>query len=680
MMTDQNSGVRVNTPAEVNPTQTSKSSNSPVDNPYDKQPQKPSYKDALLAEVEGAKNRLGVDTFKLTHLIYKTKQQTEQHDNIDKMSTESDAADSMPNETEWYTYRMRFQITLPETTQETFMEDLVQKINQVLEVINLNTLGVKLAPWHTSSVKKETLRTELSEDMMEAIKYLYGFKAGMSRPGPQYFRINLAIPSHFSPDDIERKNKNSIMIPGQQSLLKANSQSINPVTIGWLLRSNPTMADVKELEELLRVLWTVKGGFGLYWATVKTHQVYNPQNTTRAIHIETEEDKAKRLTFLAGKAYGVPSTNIEDYPIGCSMMFVKHYNMVQGAERENIAKLAMYQKTNESMVTSAAWLGSLALDRSVSTEKFQSLRHWLMSMTSLVEKTKKDGSKYCDKLFQSIHRSKDMQETRFYFYSSNSKEASNIISALPLVVQKELGLDPACFFHKADYAGILEGKWNSTTQEFKTKQTLNQEQFLNDLDECFLINKAFLLEVVIMGKSSVDKELVDKTMAMANGEDDVSVLSQLTDKTLKAVTSRSGQTSPSNSSVNSQQSGNTSKSKTQAAVKEALKDVSLQHNKAMKEQHDKFRREIEALRQKLQTQSTVTSDTTPPRDNSKKQNDSLTADVNAIVVESDTDMPKVQITVVNESSPTRSPIKSPVHKRPKRGRGGRSSSTNRLDE
>lgn len=100
-----------------------------------------------------------------------------------------------------------------------------------------------------------------------------------------------------------------------------------------------------------------------------------------------------------------------------------------------------------------------------------------MSLTSLVEKTKKDGTAYKDKLFQSIHCSKDTQETRFYFYRSNSLEASNVISALPLVVQKELGLDPSCFFRKADYADILGGDWNPTTREFKNEQTLNQEQF-----------------------------------------------------------------------------------------------------------------------------------------------------------------------------------------------------------
>jgi hypothetical protein len=138
------------------------------------------------------------------------------------------------------------------------------------------------------------------------------------------------------------------MIPGQQSLLKANSQAINPITIGWLLRSNPTMADTSELEQLLRIMWSIKGGFGLYWATVKTHQAYDPQNTTRAIHIETEEEHAKRLIFLAEKVYGVPSTRMEDYPLGISMMFVKHYNLLKGVERRQTCNFCDVPKNKRS--------------------------------------------------------------------------------------------------------------------------------------------------------------------------------------------------------------------------------------------------------------------------------------------------------------------------------------------
>jgi hypothetical protein len=153
-------------------------------NPYTA---KKSYKDALLAEVESATNRLGVDTFKLMHLLHTKKRCNETGNTDDGGSISSADTQAKTNGPEWYTSRMRFQITLPETTQETFMDDLSQKVNQVLEVINLNTPGVKLAPWHVRTVKKEDLRTELSDDMMEAIKYLYGFKAGMSRPGTQYF-------------------------------------------------------------------------------------------------------------------------------------------------------------------------------------------------------------------------------------------------------------------------------------------------------------------------------------------------------------------------------------------------------------------------------------------------------------------------------------------------------------
>lgn len=220
-----------------------------VENPY---VPKKSYKDALLAEVEDASNKLGVDTFKLIHLINKSEEDYEaptDSKNTDDGSIGSDSTKEKTNTSEWYTSRMRFQITLSETTPETYVEDLVGHINRVLEVMNLNTPGVKLAPWHKSSVKADELLSELSEDPMDAIRYLYGFKAGTGRAGAQYFRINLAIPSHFTADDVVKRNKNSIMIPGQQSLLKANSQSINPTTIGWLLRSNPTMVDYNRSSE-----------------------------------------------------------------------------------------------------------------------------------------------------------------------------------------------------------------------------------------------------------------------------------------------------------------------------------------------------------------------------------------------------------------------------------------------
>lgn len=104
------------------------------------------------------------------------------------------------------------------------MEDLVSHINRVLEVMHLNTPGMKIAPWHkTSSVTKEELLMELSDDPMDAIRYLYSFKGGTGKAGTQFFRINLAIPMYYSADDVVKGNKKSIMIPRQQSLLKANS-------------------------------------------------------------------------------------------------------------------------------------------------------------------------------------------------------------------------------------------------------------------------------------------------------------------------------------------------------------------------------------------------------------------------------------------------------------------------
>jgi hypothetical protein len=388
------------------------------------------------------------------------------------------------------------------------------------------------------------------------------------------------------------------MIPGKQTLLKANSQCMNPTTIGWFLRSTPTMVDFDDIYCVLKAMWNIKGAFGLYWATVKDGKPYDAMTTTRALHMEAEEEEAQQIINWAEKTYGRASANMMDYPLGINMMFVCPYNEVQGSAKSMVAKLAVYQNTNDKMLTSASWYGEMALERSIHKDQFHSLRQWLMSIQSIHPKLHSNGTTYKDKLFHSIHRSQDNSEVKFYFYKANATEANNVIAALPLFLQEELQLDPSCFFHRSDYLSILEGTWSKDKREYKNKGILNQEQYLQELDECFMTNRAFLPEVIVLDNVTNSQHQA-KAMAMANGEDEVSVLSNLTEKTLKAATK------PGGTDETSVASGHTSRSKTQAAVRAALKEVSLEHNKAMAEQQKKFQQELAALRQSFERQTTT---------------------------------------------------------------------------
>jgi hypothetical protein len=247
----------------------------------------------------------------------------------------------------------------------------------------------------------------------------------------------------------------------------------------------------------------------------------------------------------------------------------------------------------------ATWYGELALDKSIATEKFYSLRQWLMNLTSIQPKLNKDNKQYHDRVFSSIHKANDGQETRFYFSKVNSTEATNIIAALPLLIRDELKLDPTCFVHKSDAATIMEGTWEIQTRTYKNKHMLNQEQYMEDMDEFFCANKSFLGHTVEVPPLHTTED-ERKQVAMANGEDDVSLLSNLTDKTLRDANTPGPVNQEDGASV---QSGMTSRSKTQLAVKEALKAVSLEHKKALQEQQQKFQKELEVLKQSL-TQAT----------------------------------------------------------------------------
>lgn len=251
----------------------------------------------------------------------------------------------------------------------------------------------------------------------------------------------------------------------------------------------------------------------------------------------------------------------------------------------------------------------LAVDKLISRDKFHSLRQWMMNLKSVHPKLNKDNKQYFDNVFNSIHKSDDGQETRFFFSKINSTEATNVIMALPLVIRDELGLEPTCFIHKGDAEKIMEGLWDSTTRVYKNKNMLNQEQYMDEMEEFFSANNVFLgntVEVPHLSSAEIHKQV-----AMANGEDEVSVISNLTDKTLQDA-KIPHQTAPQdNESI---QSGMTSKSKTRLAVKEALQAVTIEHGKALKEQQQKFQKEIDELKKLLVTQSQ-----TPKKNNTSTQ-------------------------------------------------------------
>jgi len=99
----------------------------------------------------------------------------------------------------------------------------------------------------------------------------------------------------------------------------------------------------------------------------------------------------------------------------------------------------------------------------------------------------------------------------------------------------------------------------------------------------------------------------------------------------------------------------------------------------MREQQEKFKKEIEALRKALEAKTTVDKEKDTSTDDTLMTE---AKDAHCINVEDSSTDEKSTSNNDNlpaQPSPTRS-VKSPAHKRPKRGRGGRSSSISRSNE
>lgn len=122
-------------------------------NPY-ASTKKPSYKDVLLSQVDDQMNRMGIDTFHLIHLLKKSQSSSQESQSVthDDLSVSSASTNPQNNVTMMGHCRMRFQVTLTENATDNYMEELATQVNNILEVININTPRVKLMPWQSRSV------------------------------------------------------------------------------------------------------------------------------------------------------------------------------------------------------------------------------------------------------------------------------------------------------------------------------------------------------------------------------------------------------------------------------------------------------------------------------------------------------------------------------------------------
>jgi hypothetical protein len=134
---------------------------------------KPTYKDALVSKVTDDSNRMGLNTFQLIHFLNSSKPgniatENSNHEQEETQSVDSEGMDRQGNTKELKFHRVRLQFTLEDSTPDTYMEDMSNHINKLLEVINLNTPGVTLAPWHKKKgIKSQELLSTIGEDSIE---------------------------------------------------------------------------------------------------------------------------------------------------------------------------------------------------------------------------------------------------------------------------------------------------------------------------------------------------------------------------------------------------------------------------------------------------------------------------------------------------------------------------------
>ena len=305
----------------------------------------------------------------------------------------------------------------------------------------------------------------------DLLHYTHGFLAWVApRGGVQRLLVQVVVPVATNiPDMLFDVNNSSWASKNGRRLYNIKEQALYaPRPVGWLFRSNHTMASSDELQRAFER----RGGidFGLTFKTVPVPgQKYNKDTAVKAVCISTNERDVETAWRLLSTWY---NSERPVYPLAIPMVFVPaqshpHINNNPHAAK-NISTLLERQKIfiNDTMAVPCPTLADP--DESTPTPGGRKLRNLLMDVTVTTMGDDYRGAK----LFHSISKKTNPNGNSAYFFTfhkSVEKEARSVISGLGQFIRAEwkINPDPYCYVHMIDDTQ----KWNKKTRSLSNPTT-----------------------------------------------------------------------------------------------------------------------------------------------------------------------------------------------------------------
>jgi hypothetical protein len=395
------------------------------------------------------------------------------------------------NVTPFYRKRFKINVGLPTldkgVTMETAPIILLEKVNQMIQVISNAHQGLVIIPWVIDDPlnlrRSTTFQQFPTDDMDFCEKHLFGFNRFASPGGFFKMRIHLAFPDTVDlPSLLETCD--SVRRPREQRIEPAPSDAASPLTLGTLTGSVKAMSTSHDFYKVFKTMFQLRD-LGFTWEFPANSGNLKYSSSACKLHIEINTlDRKKKDTIE--QYFNNPTSQLTKSFFGTNMTLVPvHERNLERAAQRMVNRHCQLQADFGNNLEMERVTG-FALNNWFESEHHTTLHQKLMSVDSITKKVVGSGKNqrsFFGRLFYAIIYDRQNREATFYFLPANDREARSVVQALPLFIRDEFGIDPTFYCSYDKYKEVEEGHWNHSTRRFLTKFEKDDEDRTTQLKE-----------------------------------------------------------------------------------------------------------------------------------------------------------------------------------------------------
>jgi len=480
----------------------------------------------------------------------------------------------------------------------------VNACNESLGVIISKVGQVQIIPWKCTELLSSTKRwNAIPKDLALAETVLQGFNR-FQNGTKGFFRVQISYPATVSHGTLVEACR-TVNVPNQRFVQPAASPALDPITLGMLSMTVPSMEKNDTFNKLLCHIFDISI-LGTRWATQNVPGSSKipesiPWKAKRILLIEVDRNEAetKDLPTAFADFFNVPVTPGNGPLLGMSANFTylppgwQASSKIKSAVKRNILAHASFNLgIQETTLCGVRLLNKLPSG--------QTLLRALLQIPSLTPMTNKDGKIISGRVFIGFVPTEDPEIWTAYYPTIFESEAESVAAALPQFIEQQWNIQAKSFCRTAFIASSLsDGAYDHSSRTFTTKEEQEESARLQSAG------------IVLILPSSLTAAPTDKFISAehqrafaADADDADTVDTDLRNKTpvamnravTRSATTPASTTPTDDVSAMTGASGSTRSSKANAYASEAVKDVTRQYTA----QFAKMQEEINRL---LATQS-----------------------------------------------------------------------------